>query len=576
MKTNKTIINSIRFKLIAGIIIVMLPIVMYLIYNNVYSIKVVRNQVADSIGSTVNLYIDIVDQNLDSLDTYLMRLIIEENGFLPLEKAASKDPDTYQLERFRIFQKMYEDMVYYEKLEFTFVYNIDNKEMIFVPNEQKPRVDMSNWQEVKVPLNEFLQSRSLEVEFGYMWFDIKFEDDYYVMRIMRSGSQYIGMGVKIDDLLGPEHLLSLGENGRVAFTNENNEPLHDDILFKEHDVNLAYQNNDYRLTGGNEGYLIVGNSSSKGRFNLVALVPDKVILEQLPYLLRITYVIAIASLLSIAVALFALRRVVLLPIHRMLIAMRKVKEGNLDARISPYRTSNEFGTMNETFNGMVSEIQQLKIDIYEEQLMNQKAELRQLQLQINPHFFLNTLNIIYYLAMDKKSPLIQELSISLIQYFRFMFRSDMDFVSLQEEIKHTVNYLHIQAFRFPDNLSYKVDVPEELFSVSLPPLLIQTFVENSIKYAINTDGQTYIHISVEQLSKGDMFIQVMDNGPGFPEELLRSLKKNMNPMSDQGEQIGLWNVKRRLELLYKGRATINFSNRDGALVEIILPMKLGD
>ncbi|MGO4537984.1 sensor histidine kinase [Paenibacillus sp. 2TAB19] len=572
-KTGKPFINSIRFKLIAGLIILMLPIVTYLIYNNVYSIKVVRNQVAASISSTVSLYINIVDQSLDSVDDYLVRLIMEERGFLPLEKAAFKDLDTYQLEKYRVFRKMDEDMVYNQALDFTFIYNTANDDMLFVPNRQKERTDTPNWDEVRSPLTELTRSRPLEAAFGNSWFDIKLGDDFYVMRVMRSGKQYIGMGINIDLLLSPMDLFNLEGGAQVVFTNERNEPLGDERFFTEHDINLAFQSNEYRLTGKNNDFLIVGETSSKGPFHLVTLVPDDLILEQLPYLLRITYLLAIASILSVALALYALRKVVLLPIHRTLVAMRKVKEGFLDARIPTARSSNEFETMSDTFNGMVAEIQQLKFNIYEEQIMTQKAELRQLQLQINPHFFLNSLNIVYYLALDKKFSLIQELSLLLIQYFRFMFQSGADFVSLQDEIKHTVNYLRIQSFRFPGSLTYEVDLPEKLHSVSLPPLVIQTFVENAIKYAIDTDRQTHIQILIRESSHDEMSIRVTDTGPGFSEEWLNKLQQNRNPMSDQGEQIGIWNVKRRLELLYNDRATIHFSNQDGAVVEISMPMK---
>jgi two-component system sensor histidine kinase YesM len=84
-------------------------------------------------------------------------------------------------------------------------------------------------------------------------------------------------------------------------------------------------------------------------------------------------------------------------------------------------------------------------------------------------------------------------------------------------------------------------------SVSLPPLIVQTFVENSIKYAIDTDRQTHIHIEAGLRSAEEMYIQIRDTGPGFPEETLRMLEQNINPMSSQGEKIGIWNVKRRLE-----------------------------
>ncbi|MDI4645173.1 sensor histidine kinase [Cohnella hashimotonis] len=570
---NKPFINSIRFKLIAGLLVIVLPIIAYLIYNNVYSIKVVRNQVAESSSNTVGLYMDIVDQTLDSVDAYLLRFIIEENGLLPLESAVSKDPDTYQLERIRVFQKMSKDMYYYQMIDFNFIYSSVKDELILVQNQQAYRTEAPDWRGVNFSLSEFIHSHLSKAEFEKRWFDMKIGDDYYLMRMIRSGKLYVGMGINVEHLLGPMHLLNFGENVTALFTDASNEPLQDARAFTQQDIDFAFQNDKYKLTGDSNRYLLVGKASSKGPFNLVALVPDDVILEQLPYLLRITYLIAGAFIVIVVIALLALRKIVLLPIFRILFAMRKVKEGSLNARVPSSSSSNEFETMNETFNDMVSEIQQLKIDIYEEQLAKQKAELKQLQLQINPHFFLNSLNIVYYLAKERKYSLIQELSLSLIQYFRFMFRSGTDYVSLGDEIKHTENYLRIQTFRFPESLTYRTDIQERVLSVSLPPLVIQTFVENSVKYAIDTDRETHIQILAWQSSTEEMCIRIKDTGNGFPEHILQTLQENRIPASDTGEQIGIWNVKRRLELLYNGEADVRFYNDEGAVVEIALPLK---
>ncbi len=551
----------------------MIPIIGYLIYNNVYSIKVVRNQVADSSSNTVGLYMDIVDQTLDSVDAYLLRFIIEENGLLPLESAVSKNPDTYQLERIRIFQKMSKDMYYYQMIDFNFIYSSVKDELILVQNQQAYRTEAPDWRGVDFSLSEFIHSHLSQAEFEKRWFDMKIGDDYYLMRIIRSGKLYIGMGINVENLLKPMHLLNAGDNVKALFTSENNEPLQDARAFERQDIDFAFQNDKYKLTGDSNRYLLVGKASSKGPFHLVALVPDDAILEKLPYLLRITYLISGAFIVIVLIALLALRKIVLLPIFRILFAMRKVKEGSLEARVPPLSSSNEFEVMNETFNGMVSEIQQLKIEIYEEQLASQKAELKQLQLQINPHFFLNSLNIVYYLAKEGKFALIQELSLSLIQYFRFMFRTGTDFVSMRDEIKHTENYLRIQTFRFPDSLTYETNIQERVLAVSLPPLVIQTFVENSIKYAIDTDRKTHIQISAWQSSTEEMRIRIKDTGNGFPEPTLRMLQENRIPTSDTGEQIGIWNVKRRLELLFNGEAEVLFYNEEGAVVEITLPLK---
>ena len=105
--------------------------------------------------------------------------------------------------------------------------------------------------------------------------------------------------------------------------------------------------------------------------------------------------------------------------------------------------------MTDTFNTMMDEIHKLKINVYEEQLATQRSELKHLQLQINPHFLFNSLNIVYHLASVKNLALIQEMILCLVQYFRFMFRSNSHFVSLSDELDHTRNYLTIQQMRFP-------------------------------------------------------------------------------------------------------------------------------
>ncbi|ULT58745.1 histidine kinase [Neobacillus drentensis] len=80
---------------------------------------------------------------------------------------------------------------------------------------------------------------------------------------------------------------------------------------------------------------------------------------------------------------------------------------------------------------MSSQIHHLTKDIYNEKLRSQQAELKHLQLQINPQFFLNSLNIIFSLATVKDFSLIQEMTRCLVEYFHFMFRSNSQLVMIQ-------------------------------------------------------------------------------------------------------------------------------------------------
>ncbi|MFD0711724.1 sensor histidine kinase [Paenibacillus sp. GCM10027626] len=571
MRRNKTIVHSIRFKLIVGLLLIVLPILIYLTYNNKYSIQVVRNQVASASVSTVTLYMNIVDNILQAADSYILRLINEQDGFLPLEISSAELTDTYALQKLWVFQKLREDSQYFTSHEFMFIYSTVNDELLFAPNVRITGND--NLRELQNAVEAYVRTDLVKMGKELKWIDANIGERSFVMRVIKSGRLYIGLAIDVNQLLGPLNLLNLGQGGKAVFTNALHKPLQETAFFEGRKIDLAFNEDEYKLTGEQEQYLLVGKSSTLSTLRLIALIPDDVILEQLPYLLRITYVLVGIYALIVAAAFYALRRVVLLPIQRILFAMRIAREGILEHRIPRYPTSSEFESMNESFNGMVSQIQQLKIDVYEEQLAKQQVEFRQLQLQINPHFFLNSLNIVYYLAADKKFTLIQELSLALIHYFRFVFQNGADTVALQDEIGHVGNYVRIQCFRFPGNLTYEAVIPETLQTAGVPPLMIQTFVENAIKYAIDTDRRTHIRIEASTLTRGDISIVIQDTGPGFPEDILESLQAGVLMAPDQGERIGIWNVQRRLELLYKGKAQVKFENDNGARVEVILPRK---
>ncbi|MGO4542962.1 sensor histidine kinase, partial [Paenibacillus sp. 2TAB19] len=325
-------------------------------------------------------------------------------------------------------------------------------------------------------------------------------------------------------------------------------------------------------------FLVVGATSKMGDFNLITLIPDQRILANLPYLQGIIWVITFISLIFIPVGLYFMRQTILIPLQRLLKSMKKVRNGDWNSRVMLYDTSDEFVMLGQSFNSMMDEIQSLRTNVYEVQLDHQREELQRLQLQVNPHFFLNTLNIIYNLAKVSKVDLVLEMTLSLIRYFRFMFRSNTSFVKLKEELEHTRNYLRIQSLRFPDQLTWSIDVPDFLTNAPIPPLIIQSFTENSIKHAVTLDEPFHISVGIDLLEEDGslMKIQIRDNGPGFPDEVLQALRYGRSVENEQGEHTGIWNVQRRLRLLYGDSVSIHYGNNlenGGVEVEIVLPRK---
>jgi len=166
---------------------------------------------------------------------------------------------------------------------------------------------------------------------------------------------------------------------------------------------------------------------------------------------------------------------------------------------------------------------------------------------------------------------------SLIHYFRYMFRSNTTFVPLRDELEHTRNYLRIQSLRFPEKLTWTLEVPFYLENTPIPPLVVQSFVENSIKHAVTMDRPVHISVRIDFLDEDSgswVNIGIQDTGRGFEEEVLRELQAGRSVENERGERTGIWNVQRRLKLLYGDNVCIRFHNdpaTGGAAVQIIVP-----
>ncbi|MNE65439.1 hypothetical protein D3C80_1609180 [compost metagenome] len=137
------------------------------------------------------------------------------------------------------------------------------------------------------------------------------------------------------------------------------------------------------------------------------------------------------------------------------------------------------------------------------------------------------------------------------------------------------NYLRIQELRFPGQLIPEIKAPEFLLNTPVPPLVIQTFVENAVKHAITLDDPVYLYIELEmsEQPQAGIQIQIRDTGPGFQDEIIRKINQEERIVDEDGEHIGIRNLKQRLRLLYHGLGEVTLCNAvpHGASVGITLP-----
>lgn len=554
--------KSIRFKLLVGFLLFVIPLQLLLIFDNYYAMRVVSEQVANSNRNLAALYMDQIDRNLEEVDKYLRTTVAFESDLIMLDVHKEVSSDDYYLAKINLFNKLERDINTYKEMDYLFVYSSANKELI---TNQPAGETMDRLKEVREGMVAMLAEREAWPKHAFeKWFPYRLGDDYYISKIQKIGNVYIGGWVKASKLMSPLGLLDMGPEGKSLLVTDSMEPM----------TGIMPVNNG-------DDYLQVSTQSEQGQFSLLILIPYNVILEHLPFLQRIWYVVILGALIILPIFYMFLRQNILIPINRIVTVMRRVRDGNLDQRVERHPVSSEFELMNDVFNSMVDQIKELKINVYEEKLLSQQAELKHLQLQINPHFFLNALNTIYNLAQFRNYQLIQDMSDYLIQYMRFMFQNNLKLVAVEDEIAHTRNYLNIQALRFQDGFTYEIRCEDTaLMKARIPPLMIQTFVENTIKHAITMDETIFLGVDV-RLYEGDdayLLIVIRDTGQGFTEEALEKWRQEPEAEHHGDRHIGIWNARRRLRLLYQDKAQLELSNHPhgGARVEIRLPLRYED
>ncbi len=180
---------------------------------------------------------------------------------------------------------------------------------------------------------------------------------------------------------------------------------------------------------------------------------------------------------------------------------------------------------------------QLKHSAQQLQIEKQAAELNYLRSQTNPHFLFNTLNNIYSLSRDK-SDLAPESILRLSKILRFMlYETGGSYISIEKEIKIIIDYISLERLRYDESLRIEFNHNIEDMKQSIPPLLLIPLVENAFKHGVSeTRGKAFvdIHLSVNNRH-------------------LEFIVKNSAEFSGEGsrENIGLSNIRRQLELLYK-------------------------
>lgn len=191
---------------------------------------------------------------------------------------------------------------------------------------------------------------------------------------------------------------------------------------------------------------------------------------------------------------------------------------------------------------------------------NLERQLEYLKYQVNPHFFMNTLNNIHALVdidPERAKTTIVELS-KMMRYI--LYEGSNRLIPLPREVQFLSNYVQLMRLRYSDKVSISMSAPSNLPDVMIPPLLLIMFVENAFKHGISYRTESFVDITVD----------VKDDRLKF---VCRNSKQQLTVKEKKGGGMGLVNVRRRLDLLFKDTYTLKIEDRENEYdVSLDLPL----
>ncbi|SFB58332.1 two-component system, sensor histidine kinase YesM [Cohnella sp. OV330] len=299
----------------------------------------------------------------------------------------------------------------------------------------------------------------------------------------------------------------------------------------------------------------------------IVMTPESALAGNLVPLIRGSTTL-LAVMLGIVALIFAyfISGKITNPIKKLLGAMRSVGEGDFQTQVV-VSANDEFGILLQRFNRMNDRIRLLVSENYEIKLKEQEAEIQALNMQMNPHFLYNTLNVMNWTAIENGQKELSKMLVCLSNMLHYTSRKDWGAVHLSEEMEWMKNYFYIMSVRFEEKFTVSYEIDSRLYDYKLPRLLFQPFVENAILHGFDqTEAGGLIRIR-GWIEEGTRFFEVEDNGKGMSADMVHAI------LYRESSSIGIKNTIARIRMTY-GEAygvVISSAIGDGTKVTIALP-----
>lgn len=288
----------------------------------------------------------------------------------------------------------------------------------------------------------------------------------------------------------------------------------------------------------------------------------------------------VLSLLFFGTIVWYMQKEIFRPIADLFWVSRKIHSGDFRARAEYNTNSYEMEEVKQAYNDMVQTILEMRVQKYEQELRMKDVQLKYIHMQLKLHYFLNALSTINSMVYQHEEENVHTFIQAFSQNIRYMFRTGLHTVPLQDEIKNAEGYLEMQRLMYRDCFYVYMDVPEELQQYPVPQMILHTFLENIFKHVISIDSFTTVLIqALWSFSGKEVYLKLelyISQGQ-FSQEILDFVNKDMEITEKKdGSGIGIKNVKEVLKMMYEQDHLLYLENLEpeGTKITIWIPKTL--
>lgn len=500
----------------------------------------IKHQNMLHLEDSIHIYADSLNTELHSVERFMYSTISHNDYLTELNSPLDFTDFQENLKKLRI--------------DFTeFQYQMDSPITFFIETRDIPH--FFNASSLQLPYLDYVQLKDHLKTYdkgtdktSQKWQRISLNQHDYLLKSLHYKSKAIYAIISTQDILKPLQKLNIGKKGRLAIDRPNQIHASDSLI----QADSTHTHLPFDL------YVTVDYGD---------VFRTNIVLETL--LSLVPLIIAVLS----TVLILYIRQRMIQPIKRLTQRLSQLDAASTKLDVIEDQGILEIDQANHKLNQVLIHMKDLQIRAYHAQLNLKKVELNYLKNQVRPHFYLNMLSMIHSMLQTKNYKEIEELTKVTSNYLRHLFQAHQDFNRLADEIQHIRNYLEIQKIRYGDSIHFDLDWDPGLKDAAIPPLLLQTFVENAIKHGFSFQDSFHIQLSIHEEANQHLAISLLDNGPGFSSAILQDLVAKKSIVTDDGHHIGLTNARERLDLLYPDHYTLQFSNgsQGGARIQLSLP-----